>query len=246
MKHFCLPGKMLLAVISLFLISCGSNETKTETTDDVGSDTTASVSDVTPMSTISTVPQNMLVAKHKVADFGKWLQSYEAHDSLRLANGLHSYVIGRGVEDSNMVLVAIKVDDLAKAKEFGKSNHLKEAMKKGGVTGVPQVRFATTAFQDTGNISSDIRSMSSFTVKDWDAWKSSFDSGRQMRMDNGVSDRVYSHDADDNKKVIVVVAVNDSAKANAFWKSDLLKQRRAASGVIGQPERFNYRIVKRY
>ena len=188
----------------------------------------------------------MMVARHRVANFAKWLSSYEAHDSLRLANGLHSYVIGRGVEDSNMVLVAVKVDDLAKAKEFGKSNELKEAMKKGGVTGTPKVMFSTTAFQDTGNISSDIRSMSTFTVKNWDAWKSSFDSGRQMRMDNGVVDRVYAHDADDDKKVTVVVAVMDTAKAYAFWKSDLLKQRRAASGVIGQPERFNYRLVKRY
>ena len=243
MKRSSFSRNLLSAVIAISLVSCGSNESKTTTE---GSDTTAAASEVTPVSTISTTPQNLMVAKHRVADFTKWLQSYDAHDSLRLANGLHSYVIGRGVDDSNMVLVAIKVDDMAKAKAFGNSADLKAAMKKGGVTGQPEVRFATTAFQDTGNVSSDIRSMTTFTVKDWDAWKSSFDSGRQMRTDNGLADRVYSHDFDDNKKVTVVVAVLDTAKANAFWKSDILKQRRAASGVVGEPKRFIYRLVKRY
>ena len=38
----------------------------------------------------------------------------------------------------------------------------------------------------------------------------------------------------------------DSAKANAYWNSDMLKQRRAASGVVGKPERFVYVIEKRY
>jgi len=43
-----------------------------------------------------------------------------------------------------------------------------------------------------------------------------------------------------------VVAVNDSAKAEAFWNSDLIKQRRKESGVTGDVERFVYRVVKKY
>ena len=248
MKHFSFSGKLLSAAIALFVTSCGGNEQKTTTTDSTMSSDSTTTAATAPAetSTISTAPQNMMVVRHKVANFSKWLPSYEAHDSMRLANGLHSYVIGRGVDDSNMVLVAVKTDDITKAKAFGKSNDLKEAMKKGGVVGTPKVMFVTTAFQDTANISSDVRSMSTFTVKDWNAWKSAFDSGRQMRIDNGVSDRVYAHDVDDDKKVVVVVAVNDSAKANAYWKSDVLKQRRKAAGVMGEPERFTYRIVKRY
>jgi hypothetical protein len=59
-------------------------------------------------------------------------------------------------------------------------------------------------------------------------------------------DRVYGHEADDNKKVTLVVAVTDTAKANAFWKSDQLKKLRAGSGVTSEPNRFVFRIVKRY
>ena len=106
--------------------------------------------EITPVNTIVTTPQNMMVVTHKVADFAKWKTSYDEHDSLRLANGIHSYVIGRGMQDSNMVLVAVKVDDMAKAKAFAKDPSLKKAMQKGGVTGAPTISFITTIWQDTG------------------------------------------------------------------------------------------------
>ena len=248
MKHLRFFSKLLSAALVFSLTSCGGNEQKT-TTETTSGDSTATTTPAaeTPVSTISTTPQNMMIVRHKVANYAKWLASYEAHDSMRLANGLHSYVIGRGVEDSNTILVAVKADDIAKAKAFGQSSGLKEAMKKGGVIGTPKMMLVTTAFRDTATLSPDIiRSMTTFTVKDWDAWKKSFESHRQVRIDNGLVDRVYSYDAADNHKVALVVAVIDTAKARAFWKSDEIKKLRAESGVVGEPERFNYRVAKLY
>jgi hypothetical protein len=135
---------------------------------------------------------------------------------------------------------------MEKAKAFGKSASLKDAMKKVGVTGTPSIKYTIMTFQDTGVISSDLRSMTTFTVKDWDAWQNGFKEGKQERIDNGIVDRAYGHDADDNKKVTLVTAIMDTAKASAYWKSDMLKKRREASGVIGVPERFIFRVVKRY
>ena len=243
-----LPVSFLTAV--LFLFSCNGNE-KSTSTDKMSSDssttttTTATTEPVTP-STIITTPQSMVVVIHKVNNFTKWKASYEAHDSMRLANGMHSYVIGRGVVDSNTVLVAVKADDMAKAKAFAKDPSLKAAMQKGGVIGTPTFEFITTTFQDTASISSPLRSRTKFTVKDWDTWQKAFEEGKQLRMDNGIMLRAYGHDADDNKKVSVVTAIMDSAKASAYWKSDTLKKRREASGVIGEPKRFVYRVVQRY
>ena len=51
--------------------------------------------------------------------------AYDGHDSARLANGMHNYVIARGVDDSNTVMVAIKADDISKAKAFAKDLPLK-------------------------------------------------------------------------------------------------------------------------
>ena len=83
-------------------------------------------------------------------------------------------------------------------------------------------------------------------VKDWDIWLKGFEDGKQERMDNGIVDRVIGHDLDDNKKVHIAIAITDSAKAFAYFKSDALKKRRIAGGVIGEPDRFVYRIVKHY
>jgi hypothetical protein len=119
-------------------------------------------------------------------------------------------------------------------------------MQKGGVKGEPSFSFVTVVFQDTALISSGIRSRTMFTVKDWDAWQTAFKEGEQERLDNGLTVRAYGHDVDDNHKVVLVTAVTDTAKAKAYWKSDMLKKRRAAGGVTGEPERFIYRVVARY
>jgi hypothetical protein len=233
------------------MASCGSNEQKTEssstdttaTTNEANTNTTNATS--APSTTVTT-PQNMMVVTHKVANFAKWKASYDAHDSMRLASGVHSYVIARGVDDTNMVMVATKVDDLTKAKAFAKNPSLKQTMQKGGVIGVPDIQFTTMVFQDTATLNSMIRARTTFTVKDFEAWKKVFESHKQTRIDNGLTDRAYGHDADDDHKVTLVVAVNDTAKAKAFWKSDLLKQQRAESGVTSEPKRFLYTVVQRY
>lgn len=247
MKHFQFTSLLACIVMVSFFTSCGGDGSKEQTTTDstsAGSSTTNAV--IPEVNTIVASSQNMLLVKHKVADFAKWKMSYEEHDSMRLANGVHSYVIGRGVSDSNMVLVALKCDDLAKAKAFAKDPSLKQAMKKGGITGTPSVSFVMATWQDTGVINSSIRSSTTFTVKEWDTWQKTFDDGKQERIDNGVTVRVVGHDPDDNKKVSVVTAILDTAKANAYWKSDALKKRRTAAGVAGEPDRFMFRIAHRY
>jgi hypothetical protein len=247
MKQLPFSCTRVCAVMAFFLLSCGGNEEKTTTA--AGTDTTTSMPSTTApaeMSTIVTTPQNMMIARHRVSNFAKWKASYDAHDSLRQVNGLHSYVIGRSVEDSSMVLVAVKADDMARARAFAKDPSLKQAMQKGGVLGTPQFTFPMMVFQDTATLSSDIRAMTTITVKDWDAWRKAFESHKQIRMDNGLQDRAYGYDPEDNHKVTLVLAVMDTAKAQDFWKSDLLKQQREASGVTGTPQRFVFRVVQRY
>jgi hypothetical protein len=233
----------------LYFTSCGGNEEKTS------SDTTTTTTDTMTATTttgpaepasVDTTPVEMMVARHKVKSFNEWKASYDAHDSLRLANGMHSYAIGRGLQDSNNVLVAVTVDDMAKAKAFSKDASLKQAMQKGGVTGTPKFWFFTMTYRNLATVPTELRSMTTFSVKDWNAWKANFEEGRQQRADNGLTDRAYGHDANDSKKVVLVMAVNDTAKARAYWNSDQLKQRRIQGGVIGEPERFVYQVVQRY
>ena len=236
-----------LAVAFFCISACNGNEEKT-TSNTMSGDTatTTSTTETAPASTIVTTPQHMMIVKHRVGNYAKFKISYDEHDSLRLAHGMHNYVIGRAVGDSNMLFVAVKADDLAKAKAFAKDPSLKKAMQKAGVTGTPAISLVTVTYQDTAEVGDVIRSQTNFAVKDWDAWKKGFEDGKQERIDNGIVDRVYGHDADDNTKVTLVTAIMDSAKAAGYWESDMIKKRRVAGGVIGVPDRFLFRVVQRY
>lgn len=234
---------LFYAGVVTFLTSCGSGSNDKKADSTAATDTAAKTQAV---NTIVTTPVNVEVITHKVADYPKWLAAYEAHDSARVAHGLHNFIIARGFEDSNMVMVVTKVDDTAKAKEFAKDPGLKAAMKKGGVIGGPTITLYTETWQDTANVGSALRSVTTFTVKDWDAWQKGFEAGRQERMDNGVTDRVVGHELDNNQKVSVVTALVDTAKAFAYHKSDALKKRIAADGVTSDLHRFFFRIVKVY
>ncbi len=233
---------LLCMSMPLLFISC-NNEGEKTTTEATGDTTVAAPEKV---NTIVTTPQLMATIRHKVKDFASWKAAYDSHDSARLANGLHSYVIGRGMDDSMMVMVALKVDDLAKAKAFTKDPGLKTVMQKGGVVGAPEISYVNVVWQDTVSVGSIPRVISTFTVKDFDAWTKAFEDGKQERMDNGAVDRQYGHDADDNHKVSVVTALTDEAKTKAYWSSDALKKRRDAAGLTSEPKRFIFTIVQRY
>ncbi|MGC4037963.1 MAG: hypothetical protein QM764_18520 [Chitinophagaceae bacterium] len=250
MKHLRFTAVLCSAALALLVGSCGGAGDKSTP----AADTSATKTDTAtkepekpaPVNTIDTTTTHMAVIIHKVKDYSKWMTAYEADDSARTANGLHNYVIGRGYMDTSMVMVALKVDDVAKAKAFSKNPHLKAAMQKAGVVGQPEIAITTTNWQDTATLTTTLRSRVLSNVKDWATWLKSFEDGKQERMDNGVVDRIVGHDADDTKKVFTVTAVTDTAKAFAYYKSDALKQRRAAGGVIGEPTRFLFNIVKRY
>lgn len=242
MKKLTFSSLLLCAFTFTLLTSCKEKKKEPE------KNTAPATEVVQPAApnTIITTPENMVVIMHKVLNFSKWKQNYDAHDSSRLKSGLHNYVIGRGLNDSNMVIVAMHADDMTRAKAFANSADLKKAMQKGGVTGTVSSYFLLATWQDTAAIGSLPRSLASFAIKDWNVWEKNFEEGKQERIDNGILTRIIGHDADNNKKVTIVTALSDTARAFAYYKSDAMKKRREAAGVIGEPRRFIFHIVQRY
>lgn len=241
MKQFKWSCTLLLAANLFLFSSCGDGDKKEEATD-----TSTAETPTAPVNTIDTTAHNMVTVMHKVADFNKWLAGYEAHDSARLANGIHSYVIGRGLMDTNMVLVAMRADDMAKAKAFTQNPALKEVMKKAGVTGAPDIHFTIVTWQDTANVGSIPRAMTMFSVKDHLVWRTAFETGAQERKDAGIMVRNIGHEADKPNNIRLVTALSDTAKAFAYYKSDAMKKRMADGGITTEPKRFVFTIVKRY
>ena len=109
MKLSTFSSMPLLALAVFCFTSCGSQDDK-KTPESTPTDTSTTAAAVTPTpapaSTVSTTPENVMVVRHKVANFNKWLTSYDQHDSMRTASGVHNYVIGRGVKDSQRASVA--------------------------------------------------------------------------------------------------------------------------------------------
>jgi hypothetical protein len=237
-------ASLLWAALFTGLASCGGNEADTETETTDTDTTTTTMTQPTAPSPIDTTPIQLLVIRQKVRNFAAWKPTYDARDSVRQANGLHNYVLGRGVDDTSAVMIALRADDIEKAKAYARSPELRQAMEKGGVRGTPSFHYLTTTFRNTATDNTTLRALAWFTVKDWASWRNSFESGRSEREANGLIDRAYGHDVDDNRKVLVAYAVTDSAKARAWYNSDRLKQRIKDAGITGGVQRFTYQVIQ--
>ncbi len=239
MKQFKFLSVITLVACSVFFSSCNDDEKKADDVT-VSTDTTA-VNKTEPPAK----PGNILIIKQKVANFAKWKPVYEAHDSTRLAYGLHNYIVSRGIKDSNMVMVVLKMDDSTKAKQFTALPDLKAAMQRGGVIGAPSFLYIDMQVLDTSS-ALPTRVIVTHKVKDWDAWKKSFDSHKQTRMDAGITDRAIGYSVGDTHTVTVAFVINDMKKAEAFMASKDLKDKMAEAGVVGPPDIFFYKVVQKY
>jgi hypothetical protein len=241
MKHLKFLTAICFAVsMSLATSSCNSGEKKAE---GPAADTTAAKAPEPPAAPAK--PANIMIVIHKVANFAKWMPGYEANDSLRLAFGLHSALVARGTKDSNMVMVVVTMDDVNKAKEFTASPGLKDAMKKGGVTGAPTISFVDMQMRDA-NATGNSRVLITHKVKDWDAWKKVFDADKPNRMNAGFIDRAVGYSVGDNHMVTMALIITDMKKAEDFSKSPELKKKMEDGGVEGAPNFFYYTVVKEY
>jgi hypothetical protein len=233
------------ASVMLLLASCnnGNTDTKTETK---MVDTTVVAEVTPPPPPVAVKPANVVLMWHKVSNYDKWLTGYLSHDTMRLAAGLHNYVIGRDLADPNYLLVALKMDDLEKAKAFTSSADLKTTMQKVGVVGKPIIIFLDTQVNDTSSNAITTRVMLTHKVKDYDAWKTSFDSHKQARIDAGLVDRALGYSLDDKNSVTVVCGVTDLKKAKAFFSSKDLQDKMTSAGVVGAPSVHYYTVAKTF
>jgi hypothetical protein len=191
-------------------------------------------------------PSDILVVMHKVSNFDKWLPVFESDDSAQKANGLTRTVVARGIDDSSMILIGFRMADYNKAKERSGSPELKAKMDKAGVISAPSFHFQNMQVMDTTTNSMKDRIIIFSKVKDYDAWKKSFDEHSDIRKNGGVTDRGVGYSYEDKNNVTVVMAINDMKKARDFIKSPELRARMDSAGVVGKPDIFFYHVVKQY
>jgi len=73
-------------------------------------------------------------------------------------------------------------------------------------------------------------------VKDFARWKAMYDADQDARQAAALRELNLWRNADEPHEVVLLFEVSDLAKAKAFAASIALRDRMAASGVIGRPE----------
>ena len=82
-----------------------------------------------------------LFVRHKVENFGAWKKAYDAFDKERKTMGVTVHGIYQSEDNPNDVTVFHRFDNMDAAKNFAKSDRLKEVMKGAGVVGSPDMWF---------------------------------------------------------------------------------------------------------
>ena len=228
---------VLVIVFTVVFFSCKNN--KAEKVEEV-----STMEEVDTAST-AFMPFKVIVIKHDVADYNKWRLAYDAHDSVRMTYGISHFVIGRGMDNPNTIMVIDKMDDVNKAKDFSMLPSLKDAMKKAGVLNTPKFGFYEVIRNDDSKINLKDRLMVTHRVKDFDAWLKVYDEeGIVKRMEGGLIDRGMARNIDDPNIVTLVFAISDIDKAKALIKSEEQKKVMMDAGVEGVPEMFFYKLVE--
>lgn len=229
-------SSFLIVAGLLLLVSSCKNTTKEETSE-------STTTEVTVTAPPAFTPFKLLMVRNTVKDYSKWKAVYMSKDSLRAAYGMSSFIIGRGMPDSNSIIVFDKLSDLEKGKAFTASPALKEAMKSAGTSSAPMFNYIDVIRSDDSKIDSKDRIMVMHKVKDFNVWLKAYDAeGKDTRAQFGMVDRGLGRGSDDSNMVYIVFAVTDMVKAKARGASPELKKIMMDAGVIGQPTMINYRI----
>ena len=84
----------------------------------------------------------VLIIHHRVADYAKWRPVFVGDKARQEAAGLTNPDVYQG-KNPNDVFIIYDMADEAKAKAFAASKGLRDAMKKAGVAGKPDIMFLT-------------------------------------------------------------------------------------------------------
>ncbi len=198
----------------------------------------------TKMDPIRATDMNVVSASFTVKDFDFWRKSYVSHDSMRKAYAMEPLLLGRGVDNPNMVYLVNKTTDVQKSKSLFAIPEMKAMMDSSGVTSAGTFEYAHVIRLDTTNAANKMRLRVSHHVKDFDAWLKVYDGeGRAERAKYGMEDRSLSRGLDDPNMVYITFYVVDKDKAMARGNSPELKKLMMDAGVDSEPKIFLYTVV---
>lgn len=198
----------------------------------------------TKMDPISSADINVVSASFTVKDFDVWKKAYMSHDSMRMAYAMEPLLLGRGVDNPNMVYIVNKTTDVQKSKSLFAMPEMKAMMDSSGVTSAATVEYAHVIRLDTTNAANKMRLRVSHHVRDFDTWLKVYDGeGRAERAKYGMEDRALARGLDDPNMVYVTFYITDKDKAMARGSSPELKKLMTDAGVDSEPKMMMYKAL---
>ncbi len=82
-----------------------------------------------------------VIIRHKVADFNKWKQAFDAHLNQRMGAGENGCRIFHAVDDPRDLTLLSDWESVESARRFMTSADLRSAMQNAGVIGEPEVHY---------------------------------------------------------------------------------------------------------
>lgn len=227
------------SITIIFLISCGNGpENKAESTEETASTTVAY--EVKPAFT----PFNAVTIHRRIPDFNNWIADFNTNDSLRKAIGLSVLNIGRHLDDTSMVFIGIRANNINNGGEsiLRWMHGLKE---KSGETDLPKASFLTVIRYDSSKAHFKQRAIVTYHVKDFDRWLSFYDEkGTATREPYGLLDLGLARDVNDSNIVHIQFAISDVEKAKARLSSPELKKLLSDAGVNSEINVSFYKVVQ--
>jgi quinol monooxygenase YgiN len=86
-----------------------------------------------------------VMIRHKVTDFSKWKQAFDAHLNQRMGAGETGCRLFHAVDDPRDVTLLCDWDSLEGARRFMTSPDLRRTMKNAGVEGEPEIHYLQDA-----------------------------------------------------------------------------------------------------
>jgi hypothetical protein len=171
---------------------------------------------------------------HEVKDFAAWKPVYDADAPNRAAAGLTDLLLGRNSANPNRVGLIFGITDRAKAETMMQSPKLRETMENAGVLGVPMTRFRQGVF--TKKESPNYLTLNA-TVSSFDTFKNGYAMDVADRQNASLTDVGLLQAVENPNDLLLVWAVGDVAKANAFLSSpELAAHQTKNAGLVGKPD----------
>ena len=167
---------------------------------------------------------------HKVNDFENWHAVY-----LEKSNADSRIGVLRNIEDTNYIIIGELTKSHELAKEYYNSEYLKSAMREGGVSSEPEIRYINWHHFDTMSNDSIYRISITHEVDNFEAWKKVFDMDEARHKEGGLTLTGLGTSDDNPSEVFMMFASYDLESAKAIVNDPNLKDMMSKAGVTSEP-----------